>query len=392
MKILYINAMGPHEAWPQAGIFVTERIMALQKNGVEVIPRSYYLENSPVVQSVVKRHGGPDLGKPIAQQAGVTYGVREIPNGFFSAAMQRFRPNFWEKRIARQVRRDMEEAKADLIHLHWIWPMGLGVKRYCRESGIPYVLTCHGSDIYSDMKDMRKRPYILEMLEGAAAVEFVSKALLESAKELGYSGKNAAVVYNGIRPDIFYPARREHTGETVIGYVGNLVPTKGADRLPGIFHMIRKQIGGQVRFRVIGAGILEEEIKRACHGLPAEFAGVISAEEVARQMNEMDILLLPSRNEGYGCVIKEAQACGTIPVCSDAGGIPEAVDGFGGVIPYLGDDDAFISAFAEEAAAYVSGEKPIDRAAMEAQAARCSWEERQKDSIAIYQRILEKAD
>ena len=56
----------------------------------------------------------------------------------------------------------MEEAKADLIHLHWIWPMGLGVKRYCRESGIPYVLTCHGSDIYSDMKDMRKRPYILE--------------------------------------------------------------------------------------------------------------------------------------------------------------------------------------------------------------------------------------
>ena len=392
MKILYINAMGPHEAWPQAGIFVTERIMALQKNGVEVIPRSYYLENSPVVQSVVKRHGGPDLGKPIAQQAGVNYGVRKISNGFFSAAMQRLHPNFWEKRIARQVRRDMEEAKADLIHLHWIWPMGLGVKRYCRESGIPYVLTCHGSDIYSDMKDMRKRPYILEMLEGAAAVEFVSKALLESAKELGYSGKNAAVVYNGIRTSIFYPARQENPDKAVIGFVGLMILRKGVDYLPEIFRRIQELIPGEIHFYMIGSGVLREEIEKKMEGLPVDFLGTIPPEKLAERFNEMDILLLPSRQEGYGCVIKEGQACGAVPIGRDVDGIREAVDGFGSLIAYTGDDDAFISAFAEEAAAYISGEKPIDRAAMEAQAARCSWEERQKDSIAIYQRILGKAD
>lgn len=392
MKILYINAMGPYEAWPQAGVFVSERVAALRKNGVDVTACSYYQINSPAVQRVVTRNGGPDLGTPIAQQAGVTYGIRRIPNGFFSAAMQRFRPNFWEKRIARQVRRDREESKADLIHLHWIWPMGLGVMRYCRETGVPYVLTCHGGDIYSDMKDMRKRPYILKMLEGAAAVEFVSKALLESAKELGYSGKNAAVVYNGIRTSVFYPARQEHPGKTVVGFAGVMILRKGIDYLPEIFRRIQELIPGEIHFYMIGSGVLREEIEKKMAGLPVDFLGTIPSEKLAERFNEMDILLLPSRQEGYGCVIKEAQACGAVPIGRDVDGIREAVDGFGSLIAYTGDDDAFISAFAEETAAYVSGEKPIDRAAMEAQAARCSWEERQKDSIAIYQRILGKAD
>ena len=392
MKILYINAMGPYETWPQTGIFVTERILALQKSGVEVIPYSYYQINSPAVQWVVRRHGGPDMGKPIARQAGIVYGVREIKNGFFSAVMQRFRPNLWEKRIARQVRRDMEEAKADLIHLHWIWPMGLGVMRYCRETGVPYVLTCHGSDIHSDMGDPKKRPYILKMLEGAAAVEFVSRALLESAKKLGYSGKNAAVVYNGIRTSVYYPARAERPchEKAIVGYVGRMEPVKGADYLPKIFQAIMNAVPGGVRFYMIGIGSLQNQLRQKMKDMPVEFLNMVTPEELAEKYNEMDILVLPSRNEGYGCVIKEAQACGAIHIGRDIGGIREAVDGFGSVIPYTGDDGAFAQAFAKEAAAYITGEKIIDRPAMEAQAARCSWEARQKESIKIYRKILWK--
>ena len=272
MKILYINAMGPYETWPQTGIFVTERILALQKSGVEVIPYSYYQINSPAVQWVVRRHGGPDMGKPIARQAGIVYGVREINNLFFSAVMQRFRPNLWEKRIARQVRRDMEEAKADLIHLHWIWPMGLGVMRYCRETGVPYVLTCHGSDIHSDMGDPKKRPYILKMLEGAAAVEFVSRALLESAKKLGYSGKNAAVVYNGIRTSVYYPGRAElpcHE-KAIVGYVGRMEPVKGADYLPKIFQAIMNAVPEGVRFYMIGIGSLQNQLRQKIKDMPVD--------------------------------------------------------------------------------------------------------------------------
>ena len=42
-------------------------------------------------------------------------------------------------------------------------------------------------------------------------------------------------------------------------------------------------------------------------------------------MNTMDVMILPSRREGFGCVITEANACGVPVVGSDTGGISEAI-------------------------------------------------------------------
>ena len=39
----------------------------------------------------------------------------------------------------------------------------------------------------------------------------------------------------------------------------------------------------------------------------------------------MDVMILPSRNEGWPRVVLEAQACGTCGVGSSNGGIPEAI-------------------------------------------------------------------
>jgi glycosyltransferase involved in cell wall biosynthesis len=39
----------------------------------------------------------------------------------------------------------------------------------------------------------------------------------------------------------------------------------------------------------------------------------------------MDVMMLPSREEGFGAVVIEAQACGTCVIGSSNGGIPEAI-------------------------------------------------------------------
>jgi len=86
-------------------------------------------------------------------------------------------------------------------------------------------------------------------LERAARTIFVSNALLEMAKQFGYSRKNTMVVPNGFDLNIFKPLEKElirkelgiHSlGYKYVGFVGNLNYVKRADKLTEIFLKIAK--------------------------------------------------------------------------------------------------------------------------------------------------------
>jgi glycosyltransferase involved in cell wall biosynthesis len=70
---------------------------------------------------------------------------------------------------------------------------------------------------------------------------------------------------------------------------------------------------------------MRDIIKKEAQGLNIIFTGRIQQKEVAKWMNAMDVMILPSRNEGWPCVVLEAQACGTCVIGSNNGGIPEAI-------------------------------------------------------------------
>lgn len=196
--------------------------------------------------------------------------------------------------------------------------------------GKPYIVTLHGGDV-NDV--MPKRIEYVEILEKAAKVIFVSNVILQKAKSFGYSGKNAVVIPNGYDPEIFKPMNKVEVrkrlgiykeGYKYVGFVGNLIETKRADKLGEIFHLIQKEFP-KVYFIVVGDGYLKEKIQQETRDLEVLFTGRIEQKQVALYMNAMDVLILPSRNEGFGTVIIEAQACGTCVVGSSNGGIPEAI-------------------------------------------------------------------
>ena len=115
-------------------------------------------------------------------------------------------------------------------------------------------------------------------------------------------------------------------GYKYVGFVGGLIEIKRADKLIEIFELIRKRVP-KVKFIVVGDGHLRRKMEKQAKrkGLDVLFTGRLDQSEVAKYMNAMDVMILPSRSEGWPCVVLEAQACGTCVIGSSNGGIPEAI-------------------------------------------------------------------
>ena len=278
-----------------------------------------------------------------------------------------------------------------IIHAHGMYdaPAGLVAKLLSQKLSVPYVVTCHGSDINLAMP-LAKELYV-DVLENAAKVIFVSNALLNKAKSFGYAGENSVVIPNGIEPDTFKPLDKEKIKEElglskkVVGFVGGLKEVKRADKLPDIFSHISSIYDAE--FLVVGDGELKEGIENECkkRRLKVKFVGSVPHEDVPYYMNAMDVMILPSRNEGFGAVVIEAQGCGVAVVGSSNGGIPEAI-GDGGVV--VEDGDEFEKRFAESVVNLL--ENPIDEGYLRKRALGFSWENIVEKEIEVYNETLNR--
>jgi glycosyltransferase involved in cell wall biosynthesis len=74
------------------------------------------------------------------------------------------------------------------------------------------------------------------------------------------------------------------------------------------------------------------------------FAGILAGEDLRRQYQGADVLILPSRLESYGMVVTEALAVGLPVIATAVGGVPEALgwttDGVPGLLVPPDDADA----------------------------------------------------
>ena len=102
-------------------------------------------------------------------------------------------------------------------------------------------------------------------------------------------------------------------------------------------------------------------------------------------MNALDVLIIPSRNEGFPNVCIEAQACGCPVVGSNAGGIPEAI-GEGGLI--VDDTANFEKDFADTVIELLN--KPLSREQLRNRALRFDWESVIVKQIDLYKDVLKK--
>lgn len=208
--------------------------------------------------------------------------------------------------------------------------------------GIPYSSTWHGSDIHSQpFQSTYLRRLISTVLKHANMNFFVSKDLQLRAREI-VGDVPSQVSYNGVDERFFYydeSVRKRLKmqlgvyGKKVVAFVGNLVPVKNALKLPGVFTKVVNKYKGPVSFWIIGDGYLRPQLESAFKeaSLDCVFWGNQVVEKMPQFYNCMDVLVLPSVNEGLGMVLVEAIVCGSNAVGSKVGGIPEVI----------GEDNAF---------------------------------------------------
>ena len=231
---------------------------------------------------------------------------------------------------------DIEEC--DMVSCHWGYPHGRIAYWINREFKKPYIVTYHGSDVHTmPFENEPIKTKVLQIMENAKQNIFVSKKLMDTARELGYTGDNCTASRNGVNTKNFYIIsdeeknsirERYHIKGKNIGFVGAVNKIKRADKFAEIFESIKHlDPSNEYTFTVVGDGPLKSQVEKECNekGLKAVFTGNQDVDMVRNLMNTMDVMILPSRREGFGCVITEANACGVPVVGSDAGGISEAI-------------------------------------------------------------------
>ena len=338
------------------GIFITKRLEKISQYDIDFDAFGVVYDRSTLLKLVCKILNKPRRDSleniDFIEIGGVKYNYIHIPIGvlqsFFALISARVSPSRSATVLTEHLFREVDLQKYDFVHAHCVYPEGYAAFLTKKMYDLPYVLTAHGSDIHTlPYAHPELKPIILETLQSADKVIFVSNALLKNAMELGYSGVNAVVIPNGVDISSFSILDKTETrksngiyepGMYYVGFVGDLVEVKRVDKLPEIFLNIKKEIPN-VKFLLVGDGNLRDAIQEdfVTNNVDAIFTGWVSPELVPSWMNCMDCLVLPSRNEGWGNVVLEAQACGVPVVGSDAGGIPEAV-GEGGLIVEEGAD------------------------------------------------------
>jgi len=250
--------------------------------------------------------------------------------------------------IAFTARRAFERAtartKATFVHVHDLYPSGAAARRLCERAGLPYVVTIHGLDLYSNLENPRWRRQIVAAGRGARAVICVgSKLAKDSVSELGLDPSRVVVIPNTYDVSRFSHVDRNRGDAVRILSVGRLSHEKGHDVLLRAFARIVVDTPASLTF--VGDGPERTSLESLARDLgiesSVEFKGVLLDEALAAEMGAADVFALPSRSEGFGVALIEALATGLPVVATRSGGPQDIVLDGDGVLVEADDVDAF---------------------------------------------------
>ena len=258
------------------------------------------------------------------------------------------------------LRRIVKEFRPDVAHVQYMSPGALTVV-ILRLLGVKKVVaTSHTfADIYS-----KNGLRIIRWLTSTCLSAF---QCITRRAENSYFGTSRLfdgmlsrhfTIYNNIPAHIAVAdAPRKSLVETnpiTVGVVSRLELIKGMDLVVPAF-VRAAEANSRLRLLIVGDGsqraLMERQVAEAGIGDRVEFTGRQPQSQLQSQYDRIDILLMPSRSEGFGLTAIEGMARGCVPVVADTGGLPEVVTPKSGLLHRpedIADLSAKVSALASD--------------------------------------------
>jgi teichuronic acid biosynthesis glycosyltransferase TuaC len=240
-----------------------------------------------------------------------------------------------------RVRKLHRRSRIDVIHAHAALPCGQAAAFLSHGLGIPFVVTIHGLDVFNSC------------FQQGIAAEWRHKAssrIYRSARKVLCISERVArllrdrepavapeVVYNGVDPGLFAPGPQsgryepdssEHADGPAILVVGNLLTGKGHDLVIRALSGLKNSYP-DLPCLIVGEGADRERFVALAKDVgvsnQVHFLGRQSRAQVAEAMRRCTVFVLPSRNEGLGCVYLEAMACGKPVIACRGQGIDDII-------------------------------------------------------------------
>lgn len=276
------------------------------------ITHNYPTDYNPVAGLFVKDHA-----RQIEERTGEEVRVLYLPSGIFPMTKAVTNPLKWPKLMSyflntgKQIRReieklDWEQGEPVKIIAHWWFPNGtFAAKSFAERTHV----ICHGTDLYQLRKYPAIAKYFAERAKRVQSWQCVSEDLKRILLDLYPFLDESRIEVEPMPISSYFRNLGLRRDPNQLISVGSLIPRKGHDAL---IREVAKV--PDARLDIFGQGPEEPKLLALIQELGVSgrvvLRGQVPREELLESYNRSVLFTLLSYDEGFGLVLKEAQACG----------------------------------------------------------------------------------
>lgn len=232
------------------------------------------------------------------------------------------------------IRKIIDEIQPDIIHVHSTWA-GLFVRLpyLIKKKKCKIIYTAHGWSFIMDVSKKKKFLYaIIERILSIITDKIVNISKFEEKEALNYglNKKKMVVIYNGVKDKNYNIECNmdENNDKIKLLFVGRLDKTKGIDILLNIYNKCKFK---NLHLYIIGESVLDNIKIKSNDNIT--YLGWVDNKHIDKYYQMCDIVIMPSRWDGFGLVAIEAMRNSKPVIVSNRGALPELVkNGINGYI------------------------------------------------------------